>query len=245
MELRGLGLGPMLGVLAVAAALTVGLYLLKLRRTAVRVPFIALWENLLRDERASRLFARLRHALSLLIALTVVALLSVALGDPRARVTSRAARHVLVLVDSGLTMQATDVGPSRLFAAKQRARELVRAAGPGLQFMVAQMDESTSPLLSMSEDPRELIEAVERVTATDSSTDYARAYRFALDVFRGQAGAEITLLSDRAGDPAPSLLAELQRARVRVTHLPIGRRSEDVGISAFAARRYPLDRNRG
>ncbi|MFI5305851.1 MAG: VWA domain-containing protein [Polyangiales bacterium] len=245
MQLTGLALQPLLAVLGAAALLTVGLYLLKLRRRVVPVPFIGLWESLLQDRKASRLFARLRHLVSLLLALVVVTLLCLALGDLRPRAADTSARHVLVLIDAGLSMQATDVRPSRLQAALARARALVRSAGPGLALMVAQMDESTSPLSSMSEDPRELLGALELVAPTDLTTDYRRAYRFALDILRGQEGAEVALLSDRAADPEPELAAALARAHVRVSYVPVGRRGDDVGISAFAARRYPLDKNRG
>ena len=82
MQLVGWSLLQLLAVLGAASAVTVALYLLKLRRRAVPVPFIALWESLLADRQSSRLFSRLRHLLSLLIALVIVALLAFARADP-------------------------------------------------------------------------------------------------------------------------------------------------------------------
>ena len=59
MQLVGWSLLQLLAVLGAASAVTVALYLLKLRRRAVPVPFIALWESLLADRQSSRLFSRI------------------------------------------------------------------------------------------------------------------------------------------------------------------------------------------
>src|SRR6185369_1496280 len=105
-------------------------YLLRLRRRRVTVPFIPLWESLISERQSSRLFARLKHVLSLLLALAIVGLLTFALGDPRLRAELASARHVVVLIDAGVTMRASDVKPDRLHVALDRAREITRAAGP-------------------------------------------------------------------------------------------------------------------
>jgi hypothetical protein len=244
MQLLGLSLAQFLGVLGAASALTVALYLLRLRRRRVAVPFIALWESLLVDRQSSRLFSSLRHLLSLLLALLVVALLSLALADPRPRAVAAAARNVIVLVDAGVTMQATDVAPSRLAAAVVEARKLVLGAGAGLHVLVAQMDASTTPLSPMTGERHLLEHALAQLAPSDLPTDHQRAYRFALDILRGRADAELIVISDAAVAPEPEVAAELARAQVAVSYHPVGRRSDDVGISAFAVRRYPLDKNR-
>ncbi len=244
MQLAGLGLAQLLALLGAVWALTTALYLLKLRRRAVVVPFIALWESLLAPGRANRLFARLRHVLSLLLALLIVSLLALALGDPRPRAEAASTRNLVVLIDAGLSMQAHDVRPNRLQAAIERARTLVQGAGANLHALVAQMDQSTTPLSAMSAEPRALETALARISPTDLPTDYQRAYRFALDVLRGRGRAEIVVLSDHAADPDPELAADLARSGVRLSYLPFGRRSEDLGIAAFAVRRYPLDKHR-
>jgi hypothetical protein len=244
MELLGLTLVQFLGLLGAASALTVALYLLRLRRRRVSVPFIALWESLLADRRSSRLFSSLRHLLSLLLALLVVALLTLSFADPRPRSADSSARSAVMLIDAGVTMQASDVVPSRLGAAIAEARKLVRSAGTGRYLLVAQMDASVTPLSPMSGERHVLEQALEQVSATDLPTDHERAYRFALDVLDGRPGAELIVISDTALAPDPAVTRALERARIAVSHVPIGRRSDDVGISAFAVRRYPLDKNR-
>lgn len=244
MELLGLSLAQFLGLLGGASLLTVALYMLRLRRRRVAVPFIGLWEGLLADRRSSRLFSRLRHLLSLLVALAVVALLALALADPRPSAAAVSARTLVVLIDAGVTMRASDVEPSRLEAALAEARELVRGAGDDLHVLVAQMDASTTPLSPLTGERHVLERALSRVEPSDSPTDHQRAYRYALDVLSGRPGAEITLLTDAAVAPGPELAEALARADIAITHVPIGRRGDNAGISAFAVRRYPIDKNR-
>ena len=84
---------PLAELVAIFAAVGVGvavLYVLKLRRRVVAVPFSPLWERILRDKEATTLFSKLKRLLSLLLQLALLALLVLALGDPRAgRASSR------------------------------------------------------------------------------------------------------------------------------------------------------------
>src|SRR5579863_1973770 len=90
------------------------LYVLKLRRRVVAVPFSPLWERILRDKEATTLFSRLKRLLSLLLQLALLALLVLALGDPRAAESLIKGRTVVVLLDASASMQAIDVTPNRL-----------------------------------------------------------------------------------------------------------------------------------
>ena len=243
MQLAGLSLLQLTAVLGAASTITVALYLLKLRRRALPVPFIALWESLLADRQSSRLFSRLRHLLSLLIALAIVALLAFARADPEPAVHTGAAPQRLVLVDAGLTMQATDVPGGRLHAASERARALIAAASPERRTMLAQLDSGVTPLSPMSDDPHALERALEQISASDLASDYQQGYRFALDVLAGKPGSELVLLSDAAVPPEPELEHALAKAGIALRYAPVGVRGDNVAITAFAVRRYPLDRN--
>jgi Ca-activated chloride channel homolog len=56
----GLPLSSLVLIGGLAAAATVALYVLKLRRRAVPVPFSLLWARVLRDEEASQWFSKLK-----------------------------------------------------------------------------------------------------------------------------------------------------------------------------------------
>jgi hypothetical protein len=53
------------------------------------VPFSKIWERILRDKEATSLFSQLKRLLSLLLQLALLALLMLALGDPRTAVNAR------------------------------------------------------------------------------------------------------------------------------------------------------------
>src|SRR5450755_2876567 len=118
----------------------IALYILKLRRRVVAVPFSPLWQRILRDKEATSLFSQLKRLLSLLLQLALLALLLLALGDPRAAQNLIEGRNIVVLVDASASMQATDVAPSRLEAARERVRTMVRGLSGTDRMLIAQMD---------------------------------------------------------------------------------------------------------
>ncbi|HJL46998.1 MAG TPA: VWA domain-containing protein, partial [Polyangiaceae bacterium LLY-WYZ-15_(1-7)] len=136
----GLTLTQVLTVLGVAGGLVFVLYLLKLRRRRVEVPFVKLWETVLAEKQTTRLFSQLKRWLSFLVALAVVALLAFALGDPRPEGALDEGRSLVVLVDASASMQATDVQPSRFERGRQQVERLVEELGPADRMLIAQLD---------------------------------------------------------------------------------------------------------
>ena len=146
MVFTGLPLATLLPLAAVAAGLVVVFYVLKLRRRPVAVPFARMWERILRDQEASELFSRLKRLLSLLLQLVLLALLLVALGDPRLAESLVEGRSTVVLVDTSASMKAVDVAPSRLGAARAEVRRLVQGRASADRLLVARMDATVAPL---------------------------------------------------------------------------------------------------
>src|SRR5689334_24903260 len=126
MHFTGIPLQTLIQVGALAGAAIVVFYILKLRRRPVAVPFSKIWQRILRDKEATSLFSQLKRILSLLVQLALLALLLLALGDPRAAANLIEGRNIVVLVDASASMQSTDVGPSRLDSAKEQVRTIVR-----------------------------------------------------------------------------------------------------------------------
>lgn len=244
MELLGLPLAQLATVFAVAGAALVALYLLKLRRRRVPVPFTKLWDRVLAPRPASSLFETLRRVASLLIQLLVLALLVLALGDPRRAGASAAGRTLVVLVDGSASMKATDVPGSRARAARDAARKLVREMGPADQMLLAQMDAQVTPLAPLTDDPAALEQALSQYAPRDTGADLAGALRFGLDVLRGAAHPELIVVGDGAYDPPRDSMGPVQMGAVPLRFVGVGRSGRNVGITAFAVRRYPLDKSR-
>jgi hypothetical protein len=234
-----------LGVLFGCAGLgVVALYLLKLRRRTVSVPFSPLWDRILRDREATALFSKLKRLLSLLLQLALLGLLVLALGNPRIGERLLAGRALVVLVDASASMQATDVMPSRFSAAKDEVRKIVRGLGAGDRMLIARMGADVVPLGPMTADAPLLERELNSIDVTDAAADFPRALRFANDVLRGVAGGEIVVVSDGALGPAVDASGVVHLAQATLTFVPVGHSGRNVGITQFSVRRYPLDKSR-
>ena len=243
MTLVGLPLAALVGIGSAAALVTIGLYILKLRRRQVAVPFSPIWQRVLRDKEASQLFSRLRNLLSLLLQLVLLAALVLALGDPRAAAGVTEGRSVVVLVDTSASMQATDVVPSRLDAAKAKVTELVQGMGTADRMLIAKMDARTVPVTTMTSDQTELGDGVRHLAPTDTRADLGRGFALALDTLRGAKNPEIVVISD-GGLDTDAALKTAPLGKVPVRYVPIGRHGTNVAVTGFSVRRYPLDASR-
>jgi Ca-activated chloride channel homolog len=247
MGLGGLPLGTLLGIFGAASALVVVFYILKLRRRAVPVPFSRIWDSVLRDKQATELFSKLRRLLSLALQLLLLALMVLALGDPKPKEDLREGRHLVLLIDASASMKAVDVLPSRLGAAKLEAEKIVRGLGASDRAIVVQMGSVPLARSSMSGDASELLPAIAQVRASDTRADLEAGLSFGRDALRGLPHPELVIIGDGAyGDAAA--LAELS-ARVSLEgaeprFVPIGKSGKNLSITEFSVRRYPLDKSR-
>ena len=120
-------------LLAAAAAVAVGLFLLKLRAPRVAVPSLLLWRRVLEESREQTLWERIRRAVSLVATVFIALALGLAALQPRPdTATSDGERRdrVLVVVDSSWSMLArTRSGETRWERAIAQARRLAAAAG--------------------------------------------------------------------------------------------------------------------
>ncbi len=238
---------PLAELVAIFAAVGVGvavLYVLKLRRRVVAVPFSPLWERILRDKEATTLFSKLKRLLSLLLQLALLALLVLALGDPRAAESLIKGRTVVVLVDASASMQATDVAPTRLGVAKDEVKKMIRGLGGADRMLIAQMDAMVTPLGPMTGDTSALERELDSIAATDARADFPRALRFATDVLRGADRAEIVVVSDGALGAAEDASGPVHLGDAKLSYVKVGKQARNVGITQFSVRRYPLDRSR-
>jgi hypothetical protein len=243
MQLLGLSLFELFALLGAASALTLLLHLLRAQERRVRVPFLPLWEEVVGDRESTRLFARLARLFSLLLALAIAFLLIFALADPRPRAAAFGVSHRVLAIDTGLAMQAQDVPGGRMAAALTHAQRLVEQAGPLLPTALVRFDAAAAPLGPFSSDPAELARALTQLRARDAVSDAERARAFAVELLGARRPAEIVILGD--GAPLPqTVVAALAADRIVLRSIGVGQRTDNVALTALAARRYPLDRNR-
>jgi len=244
MVLSGLPLAQLLMIAGGAASVTVLLYILKLRRRAVPVPFARIWDAVFRDRQATELFSKLRRLLSLLFQLALLALLIFALGDPKPRTSLLEGRHLVVLVDGSASMKAVDVKPTRIEVAKAEVKKLARGLGSADRALIVQMGALPSPLSTMSSEITELDPAIDSLTASDTRADLERGLSFAVDSLRGLPKPEVVVVSDGVLGDVAEIARRVELGNAQLKFIPIGKSGTNVAISEFSVRRYPLDKSR-
>jgi hypothetical protein len=240
-----LSVRTLLLVLGGAAAGLIVLYLLRLRRRRVAVPFLPLWAEATSDAQSSALLRRLRRLWSLLLALAFAALLATAAADPRPAAHGEAARTVVLLVDASASMQATDVPPaaSRLGRAVERALAYVDGLRPADAAMVVRADGQVAPVTSFTPDKDLLREALRGLAATDTRADFRGALALAGDALAGLPRPTVAVFSDMAVRGEAALgLPDLAARGVATELFPVGSSGRNVGITAFSVRRYLANR---
>ena len=269
MTFLGLPLAQLALAVGGAAGLITLLYILKLRRRRVTVPFAALWDRVELERESTSLFRRLKRLLSLLVQLLILLLLGGALADPRLDPGLLKGRDMILLLDASGSMQATDGGQSpggapraRLQAALDRAREVVRGMGGADRLMIVRMAAHATPLSAFTGDQKALLRALDQLRVADTSADLPRALQFCADALGQRENPHLILISDgafpaeqlaRVKQPPgrrgagkasePAHLDSVDLSGLEVRYLPVGSPAADnVGIVAFNARRYPRNK---
>lgn len=243
METLGLTAAQALTTFAAVGGVVTLLYLLRLRRVERRVAYVELWRRVLPSSQSSRLGGSLRRIGSWLLALGLVAALTLALADPRPTPGERTAW--VLLVDTSLSMQATDVAPSRFERMRRSAHALVDGLGDGDVALVVSLGPRARGG-QLTADPAELHRALDALGPTDAAADLSGAIGLALDATHDEHRTRIVLYSDGAGVLDAGTLERLSAAGAELLAAPIegAAAPANVAITALAARPHPLDPSR-
>lgn len=240
----GLPAASLWALFALAGAVTVGLYLLKLRRRRVEVPFLPLWESLLVERKASALRSRLQRWFSLLLSLLLVAALVMALGEPKQESEVRQGRSLVVLIDVSASMGQMEDGKTRLSIAKERVKKWFLSLADGDQLLLVEMGADPRPLLAFSADRTQLSQALVELRPLEVSADLDAGLQLARDALRGRSSPQVIVVSDGAHPPDEVSPVDLPPLFFE----PVARLQEEappnLTITSFSARRYPSARDR-
>ena len=227
------------------------LYILKLRRRALRVGSTMLWEQALSEVEANTPWRRLRIDWLFVLQALAIACLAVAVGRPALGIGSDRQR-VVVVIDASASMGAIDPekNRTRLAEAKRAAAELVEnlRRARSVEGAVVVLGRESRVARGFSRETTGILEAIERVAQTDERGDL----RGAIDAVRtlteggdtqesGEAETVAYIFSD-GGFADQQVDAP---AGVSVRLVPIGpepgRRTGNVGIVAVSAQRDDAD----
>lgn len=257
MELAGFTLAELGTIFAAGAGVITLLYLLRMRRRQLVVPFAALWEQVTRESETRRLWRKLRRLISWLVQLILLALVCLALGDPRPEVWLREPRTTAIVIDTSASMAARgdDEGRSRLELALERARAEIETLGPADRILIIAAGSEVEVPAPLGGESGPLLRALdEQVAVGPGEADLERALLLARNALEGRSDPRVLILTDGAIDEAGASAIGRCRSRAEDEGAPacdvvlIGQDlAEPVGnvaITAFAARRYPMDRDK-
>ncbi|MBI3947563.1 MAG: VWA domain-containing protein [Armatimonadetes bacterium] len=222
------------------------LYLLKMKRRDRVVSSVLLWSRVIKDVQANTPFQKLRRNLLLFLQILLVLLIAVALSRPFVRVRAPGGKNVALVIDGSASMRATDVPGGRFEEARRQARRMVDGMGRGDQAMVILATARAHPLCPLTGDTDALRRALDAMRPGDTTTNLGDAVALAASLLWKRPDAEIFILSDGAFEemsladrfaPAAGADADSGPRAARLHYVKIGRRGENVGITALDVRK--------
>ncbi len=173
------------------------LYLLKQKREDYEISSILLWQAVIRDIEASAPWQKLRKNLLMILQLLAMALLILALSQPFLERAGGRAEHVIVIIDTSMSMQATDTRPSRFEAAKREAVRYVSNLKPGTRITLINMGTSVVIEENMNAEKNRVLEKLRRMKAGNGSENRVEAAELVKGMLEQQHAVEVVCFSDR------------------------------------------------
>jgi hypothetical protein len=228
---------PMALTLAGLAVPIVVCYILKIRLRRVPVSTLLFWQQIFEETKPRSLWQHLRHLLSLLLQLAFLSLLVFALADPIFRWQQARARRLVLVVDNSASMNAHDILPSRLAAAKAEGRRLIDGLRLGDELAIIAAEAIPRVVCGSTDHQRTLRAALESIAATEGPTRVVESVALARRLLSGSEKLrKVVVLSDGSFDGAALLLKQSD-----VELVTLGKPTANVGITRLAARRSLLD----
>ncbi|MBN8456678.1 MAG: VWA domain-containing protein [Verrucomicrobia bacterium] len=179
-----------------AAIPLVAVYLLRVRPRRRPVTAYFLWQRILGQRKAASLFQRLRDALSLLLTLAALAAAVLAAAAPRLRQTDD--RDLVIIVDASPSMRARGNGKPVVELARISVRDSIKALNGTRRMAVGLAAGELSFLSHLGDNPRDLLDTVDRIAATDTPVSAATIRSINAAAGSSQNRARFILLTDGA-----------------------------------------------
>ena len=171
-------LSPEFALLLLGAIPIILLYMLKLQREKVEVSSILLWQMVLRDRQANRLWQKLKRNLLMVLQLAILVTLVAALIQPAFPWDTISNAQVIVILDGSASMQASDGSPSRFDAAKSEIRSIIDDLPPDSELTLIQANSEPSVLVAHSQDKLEMREALESAVVSYAEPNWGAVIDF-------------------------------------------------------------------
>ena len=209
-------------------------YFLKLKRPRAEVPSLALWRQVLQDQRVNSPFQRFKRNLLLLLQILILLLLVLAALQPFWRGGPGKHRRLPVLVDCSASMGALDKsgGTSRLDEAKRRIRQMIDGLASDQELCLISFDNTARKRTGFTNNKRLLRDALDQIEVADVSSDLEQALRLVQALGRSEPFDEALLFSD--GNFPPRVNFDLS---FKLNYQRLAPAGPNLGITALSAQR--------
>jgi len=184
------------GLLAIPIVI---LYLRRLRLPQEQIATGMIWQQVLAEQRGRSAWRRWRRGVSLAVQLAMLALLVFALAEPQIPPPKR----IVLVIDNAPRMNATDIQPTRLAAAKEAAERFIASLRPCDAMAVISAGGPAMPRCTLTAEQSTLREAVDSIAGSAGSTQMAEATALARRVLGGNTAGQIVIVGDDAESFVP------------------------------------------
>ena len=207
-------------------------YLLKTRLRRRMVSTSLFWHQLAPQIYNTSLWRRLRRWLSLLLQLLFLTSLVFALAQPLASWQSRQPASLVIILDPSVSMEATDVPPSRWKRAVQLAGQRIDQMRAFDEAALILGSNSPHVLSTWTSSKRALHRALARAQPSGRGADIRPSLALARNLAEGRAHGQVVLLSDGVWSEPPT------REQLAGVEAPwISGDGVNAGLTLFAVRR--------
>lgn len=228
---------PIAFALAAVAIPIVIFYILKVRLRRVPVSTNLFWKQIYDEKPPRSIWQYLRHLLSLLAQLFLVALLVLAVADPSFSWQLLKARRIVAVIDNSASMRAGDVTPTRFEA----AIDAVIATAEGLRFhdemAIVLAGPEPEVLIGMSGHVPTLKRTLHSIKVSDNPTVLDPAITLGQQLIGQHPHGQILVFTDGCA-PNSSLLPPPSYLAYRIFG---NDKTNNIGITQFQVRRSLID----
>lgn len=175
------------------------LFMLRHRPVKKRIPSILLWQGATRAQISTSPFQRLRKSLSLLLMLLALIALVLALAGFRIPDIQSVGRPLVIVIESGASMQTEEIGGTRFNQAIDATTEIVDAANSE-HVSIMLWDGRMRTLTPDDATPTQALDALDGVTPSDRICDEALLRRRLESLANSRKDANVVFVGDRAPD---------------------------------------------
>ncbi len=219
-------------LLLLLAAPIAWLYRRRAVAPCVSTATVAIWRQVLAEERARSWWLPRRRAVSLAVQLLILALAVLALAQPRLSPP----RTIILILDNSGSMNTADVSPSRFELARRHARRLIDSLPSADRLAVLTGGALPQVVCPPSLNRRQLRDSLETIDAGTGPTRVADAVTLARWMLGGEQAGRIVVLSDACFADASSVAKADD-----VDLYTVGGPASNVAVRRVAIRRDPVE----